>query len=101
MNDVAMSQAARGARPAAAPAPEAALARRPRGRPRDARADTAILKAARDLFIDLELALAAIVGSVMFLRFTQRLRDMPDDLPERIVRQAIHGLGRQPERGSS
>jgi AcrR family transcriptional regulator len=44
--------------------------------------------------LDMELALAAIVGPMMFLRLTQRMPDMPADLPERIVRQAFQGLGR-------
>ncbi|HEX9343552.1 MAG TPA: TetR/AcrR family transcriptional regulator [Actinomycetota bacterium] len=43
--------------------------------------------------LDLELALAAIVGPMMFLRLTRRMREMGPDLPERIVRQAIEGLG--------
>jgi AcrR family transcriptional regulator len=44
--------------------------------------------------LDLELALAAIVGPMMFLRLTQQMPQMPADLPERIVRQAFQGLGR-------
>jgi len=44
--------------------------------------------------LDLELALAAIVGPMMFLRLTQRLPQMGPDLPERLVQQAFRGLGR-------
>jgi len=44
--------------------------------------------------LDLGLAVAAVVGPMMFLRLTQQLRDMGPDLPERLVRQAIEGLGR-------
>lgn len=44
--------------------------------------------------LDLELALASIVGPMMFLRVTQRLSQLGPDLPERLVRQAIQGLGR-------
>lgn len=45
----------------------------------------------RDL--DVDLAVASIIGPMMFLFITARLPAMGDDLPERLVRHAIQGLG--------
>src|ERR687888_15666 len=43
--------------------------------------------------LDLDLAVASLVGTVIFLHLLGRLRDMPPDLPERLVAQLLEGIG--------
>lgn len=42
--------------------------------------------------LDVNLAIAAIIGSMMFLRITRTLSDQESDLPERLVTQLIDGM---------
>src|SRR5919197_1210265 len=42
---------------------------------------------------DLDLAVASLVGTVIFLHLLGQLRDMPLDLPERLVAQLLDGIG--------
>src|SRR5919204_4352055 len=43
--------------------------------------------------LDLDLAVASLVGTVIFLHLLGRLRDMPPDVPERLVAQLLEGIG--------
>src|SRR5919204_5571573 len=43
--------------------------------------------------LDLDLAVASLVGTVIFLHLLGRLRDMPPDLPERLIAQLLDGIG--------
>jgi AcrR family transcriptional regulator len=42
--------------------------------------------------LDVDLAIAAIIGSMMFLRVTRTLSGRGDDLPDRLVAQMIEGI---------
>jgi AcrR family transcriptional regulator len=50
--------------------------------------------------LDLDLAVASLVGTVIFLHLLGRLPDMPADLPERLVAQLLEGIGGQSPPGS-
>lgn len=43
--------------------------------------------------LDLDLAVASLVGTVIFLHLLGQLQDMPPDLPERLVAQLLEGIG--------
>jgi AcrR family transcriptional regulator len=43
--------------------------------------------------LDLDLAVASLVGTVIFLHLLGRLPDMPPDLPERLAAQLLDGIG--------
>jgi AcrR family transcriptional regulator len=49
--------------------------------------------------LDLDLAVASLVGTVIFLHLLDRLRGMPPDLPERLVAQLLDGIGASQPRG--
>jgi len=42
--------------------------------------------------LDLDLAVASLVGTVIFLHLLGRLPDLPPDLPERLAAQLLDGI---------